>query len=208
MSYRRFFELLGLSLVVTACDGTESNTEPVPHDVTDIDQALVDRTLEDWPANPRQSATMLISKYGLPNEVTQTMLVWHQNGAWKRTILHRDEIQHDFPKPHTDYLEQFIDYRVPLDRYDELATYDGSVIVERTKGEISARCDKEELNLLALNLANDVATGARSVEEAREFYAMTAAAFLSGELRPYTERLQFTPTPGSSDPDQPFSPTP
>ncbi|MEX2153654.1 MAG: hypothetical protein WD825_09970 [Gemmatimonadaceae bacterium] len=56
---------------------------------------------------------------------------------------------HSFPKPHTDLLEQFIDYRVPVDKYDELAAYDGSVIVERTKGEISARCDKEAMNFLA-----------------------------------------------------------
>ena len=30
---------------------------------------------------------------------------------------------HTFPKPHTDLLEQFIDYRVPVDKYDELAAY-------------------------------------------------------------------------------------
>lgn len=89
------------------------------------------------------------------------------NGPWKRTILYKEEIPHDFPKPHTDLLQQFIDYKTPVDKFDELATYDGSVIVERTKGEISARCDKEEMNFLALNLANDVATGNKTVEEAR-----------------------------------------
>ncbi len=46
-----------------------------------------------------------------------------------------------------------------MDKYEDLAMFDGSVIVERTKDEISARCDKEEMNLLALNLANDVAAG-------------------------------------------------
>ena len=69
--------------------------------------------------------------------------------------------------PHPDLLEQFIDYQAPPEMYDELAVYDGSVIVERTKGEISARCDKEEMNFLAINLANDVAIGERTPDEAR-----------------------------------------
>ena len=36
---------------------------------------------------------------------------------------------------------------------------DGSVSVHRTVGEISAKCDFEGANFLALNLANDVITG-------------------------------------------------
>ncbi len=78
-------------------------------------------------------------------------------------------------------LEGFVDYQVPPDTFDKLAQYDGSVIVERTKGEISTRCDEEEMNLLAINLANDVVTGKRSVEEARAFYAETMMAFMNGQ---------------------------
>ncbi|MGH8284417.1 MAG: hypothetical protein ACRETT_01460 [Steroidobacteraceae bacterium] len=36
--------------------------------------------------------------------------------------------------PHKDVLEQVIDYKVPPDKFDDLARYDGSVIAERTKG--------------------------------------------------------------------------
>ena len=39
----------------------------------------------------------------------------------------------DSPKPHTDLLKQFIDYKTPLDKFDELAQYYGSVIVEKIK---------------------------------------------------------------------------
>lgn len=41
-------------------------------------------------------------------------------------------------------LEQVIDYRVSPDKFDELARYDGRVIVKRTRGTMSARCDKQE----------------------------------------------------------------
>ena len=68
-------------------------------------------------------------------------------------------------------LYQVINYRVPADKFDELASYDGSVIVERTKGELGARCDMEEANFLAINLANDIVSGKKSVEEARKFYS-------------------------------------
>jgi hypothetical protein len=98
------------------------------------------------------------------------MLLWHKNGPWKRTIVNKEEVDHDFPMPHKDVMEQFVNYKVPPEKFDELAKYDGSVIVERTKGELSARCDKEEANFLALNLANDIIQGKKSVDEAREFY--------------------------------------
>lgn len=164
----------------------------------------VDKLIGGWPATPKKVAQETIAKYGPPHEATATMLVWHGNGPWKHTILSREEIPHDFPKAHTDLLEQAIDYRAPVDKYDELAAYDGSVIVERTKGEISARCDKEEMNFLALNLANDVATGKRSVEQARDFYAKTAMAFMQGKKDPYTQGLQFTVSrSGTADPDKP-----
>lgn len=60
-----------------------------------------------------------------------------------------------------------------------------------TDGEIAARCDKEEANFLAINLADDVAKGRRTVDDARKFYAesMMATVVLSaGSLRQRQER--------------------
>lgn len=166
----------------------------------------VDRIVAAWPQTPQKVARETIAKHGSPSEATASMLVWHGSGPWKRSILYREEVPHEFPMKHTDVLEQFIDYRVPPDKFDELAEYDGSVIVERTKGEISARCDKEEMNFLALNLANDIVTGKRSVEQARDFYAKTAKAFKEGRKDPYTQGLQFTVARGgTADPDKPVA---
>ena len=164
----------------------------------------VDQIVSAWPDVPREVAQTVMDKYGPPQEATPSRLIWFDNAPWKRTILYRDVVQHDFPIPHPDLLEQFIDYQAPLEMYDELAMYDGSVIVERTKGEISARCDKEEMNFLAINLANDVATGARTAEEARQFYAETAMAFMEGTSDPYVEGFVFeVPDGGTADPDEP-----
>jgi hypothetical protein len=163
-----------------------------------VDMASVDAILGGWPETPQKVARKTIDKYGPPNEATPSRLIWFNNGPWKRTIIYRDEVPHNFPKPHTDLLEQFIDYQIPIDKYDDLAAYDGSVVPERTKGEISARCDMEEMNFLALNLAHDIITGARSVEDARQSYADTAVAFMMNRPAPYTEGLRFQPPAGET----------
>jgi hypothetical protein len=167
-------------------------------------RADVDRHVANWAPASREAAAMMTDKYGPPAEQTATMLVWHATGPWKRTVIYREEVPHSFPRPHTDVMEQFVDYRVPPDKFDELAAYDGSVIAERTKGELSARCDKEAMNFLALNLANDIVTGRRTVAEARAEYARQATAFMGGQPAPYTEGLRFTPPKGGTgDPDMP-----
>jgi hypothetical protein len=150
-------------------------------------------TIAGWPEKPREVAMKLISQYGEPDAVTADRLIWQNKGPWKETIAYREEVPHDFPKPHTDLLEQSINYRVPPDKFDELAEYDGSVIAGRTNGTLAARCDKEEMNFLAINLANDVATGKKSVSEARKLYADTVTAFMKGEKPPYVQKLQFDP---------------
>lgn len=174
---------------------------------TVVTQVTIDELTANWPAKSREVATTVISKYGLPQETTASMLIWNGNGPWKRTILYRDPVPHDFPKPHVDLLEQFIDYGVPPDKFDELALYDGSVIAERTKGELSARCDKEEMNFLALNLAHDIVIGRRTVNDARRFYAETAMAAMRGETPQYIQRLRFEPQVArAADRDRPFQP--
>lgn len=67
-------------------------------------------------------------------------------------------------------MESVIDYHVPPDKADDLEAYDGSVLFDRTKGEMSARCDKEAANMVALNLADDIITGKRNIDEARQEY--------------------------------------
>jgi hypothetical protein len=159
--------------------------------------------ISSWPDKPRRVAGDLIKQYGEPQEMTASMLIWNNNGNWKRTIVSKEEINHNFPAPHTDFVKQFIDYKVPVDKFDDLAAFDGSVVVERTRGEIFACCDKEAMNILALNLANDVVSGSKTVNLARDFYGKTAMKFMMGSKPDYTQRLQFAVAKGgTADPDQ------
>ncbi len=69
---------------------------------------------------------------------------------------------------------------------------------------MSARCDKEGANFLALNLAHDVATGRKTVEAARSYYAAAMKRFMSTkQMDPYMQRLQFqTSRQNAGDPDR------
>lgn len=161
--------------------------------------------LSDWHEAAQKAAKAMQEKYGDPDEVTETVLVWHDSGPWVRTIVYREAVQHDFPVPHPDVLEQFIHLDVPPDYFDDLAHYDGSVIVERTKGEISARCDKEGANFLAINLAHDIINGERTVGEAREFYAQTMKEVMNGGSPEYTQGFKFEPPQQDiTNPDEPL----
>jgi hypothetical protein len=118
-------------------------------------------------------------------------------------VLSREETPHDFPDRHSDFLEQFIDYHVPVEMFSKLAEFDGSVMVERTKGEISARCGGTSMNFVAINLADDIVTGRRSVPEAREEYTRLYQAYKQGQKPPYTQSFQFSVAEGGTgDPDR------
>jgi hypothetical protein len=110
---------------------------------------------------------------------------------------------HNFPAPHIDAVESVIDYLVPPEKFTPLAEFDGSVIVERTAGEVSARCHDEQANFLALNLMHDIVTGAKTAQEARDYYAKEFADYRRKKPTPYMEKLRFTPANGNAaDPDE------
>lgn len=162
----------------------------------------VEQILKNWKEHPRKAAQDIMRKYGPPHEVTEQRMIWHNAGPWKRTELINEEIDHRFPLPHKDMLLQVVDFKVPADKFDEIAEFDGSVIVERTRGELGARCDKEAANILAVNLAQEIATGKRSVEEAKEIYTEQIIAFTDGQPAPLMQKLNFEPQKNAGDPGQ------
>ncbi|MBS3649571.1 hypothetical protein KEU06_13225 [Pseudaminobacter sp. 19-2017] len=160
------------------------------------------RHTESWPEESREAAQLVIDQYGEPDEITDSQLIWNSPGPWKRIVASKAFYEHNFPAPHTDSVESVIDYRVPVEKFSELAEFDGSVIVERTAGEVSARCHDEQANLLALNLMHDIVTGAKTVDEARAYYAKEFADYRRKKPTPYMEKLHFAPGDRSAaDPD-------
>ncbi len=157
--------------------------------------------LKSWPMASQMAIKEQMELYGKPDEMTATMFVWYNNGPWKKTMITKMESKHDFPKTHMDCMKQSVSLKVPLDKYDDLASFDGSVTVDRTQGTIAARCDKEENNFLALNLAHDVITGKKSVAEARKSYGEMIMQAMKGNKPDYMKKLMFTPMMDAADSD-------
>src|SRR5690625_2901384 len=158
--------------------------------------------IEAWPEESREAAQLVIDAHGEPDEALDSMLIWYNRGPWKRITASRTFYRHNFPVPHTDSVESVIDYRVPVDKVSDVLAFDGSVVVERTAGEVSARCHDEQANFLALNLTHDIVSGAKTVEQARGYYAKEFIDFRRNQETPYMERLHFEPgDKKAADPD-------
>lgn len=165
--------------------------------------AGVQEYLDAWPEESREAAQLVIDKYGEPDEATPTQFTWYEPGPWKRVVATKTFYRHNFPTPHIDAVESIIDYRVPVEKVSALAEFDGSVVVERTAGEVSARCHDEEANFLALNLMHDIVTGEKTVEQAREYYAKEFLEYRRKRSTPYMDGLRFVPgDPRAADPDR------
>ncbi|NUP09227.1 MAG: hypothetical protein HOW73_24515 [Polyangiaceae bacterium] len=156
----------------------------------------------DWPRSSKEAARFMSDKYGPPDEMTPTELKWFDRGPWKRSIVSREEVPHDWPSPHVDVLEQVINFRVPPEKAEDLTTFDGSVMFERTKGEMSARCGGEGANFLAINLARDIVEDTRSVHDARRLYEETMKSHEAGRSPELMKSLLFMPPKsGTADRD-------
>lgn len=163
----------------------------------------VEKIIEGWPAPQKNVAKQMIAKYGFPNEATPARLFWYRNGPWKRTELTSDVVVHNWPTVHTDFLTQVIDYRVPPGMFHLIAEFDGSILLDRTKGEAAARCDSESANVLGLNMVHEIVTGKRTVEDARKTAVESTVAYNLGRSAPYAERLLFeVPQGGTEDLDE------
>ena len=169
---------------------TENQNQPA---AMSTDSGSLKTMLDGWPERPRLGANEMIAKYGMPQQVTSEKLIWNNAGPYKRIMVTREEIPHDFPLPHMDFLEHTINYNVPIDKTDDLIAFDGSSTINRTVGELSARCDLEGHNVLTLNLDHDIVLGKMTVAAARKAFGDIVNEDVAGKHPPYVEALQFKP---------------
>jgi hypothetical protein len=157
---------------------------------------------QGWSEPSRAAAEAMRAKYGAPQEATATMLIWRDNAPWTRTIVHKIGAEHDFPAKHSDVLEQTVVYKVPLNFYNEIETYNGSVIPDRTRGTVTSFGDNEVTNILSINLAEAIVRGQMSAEQAREAHVAAARDLAAGRMPQRAQGLTLQPQQGDmTDPD-------
>lgn len=162
--------------------------------------------INSWPAKTKMAAQDLITKYGQPDGVLDNMLVWNDKGNWKRVTVFRDPVKHNDPMPHEDFIENTVAYHVPEGKVGELARFDHALVVDETRGELSSHCDSEKANTVALNIANEIVTGKRTVADAKSFMKRTMMTTMAGKSSSYSEKLQFKQSKASGSSERSSSP--
>ncbi len=158
--------------------------------------------ISSWPEASRMAVAEITGKYGKPDGITSEELIWWNKGVWKKICVTKNESKHSFPIEHTDMMTTTLNYKVPQDKMDDLGKFDGSVTFDRTQGTLSARCDKEGNNFLALNLAHDIITGKKTVEQARTSYGDLVKEKMNGGNPVYMQKLSFSTELNTADPDK------
>jgi hypothetical protein len=180
---------------------------PLPPPVTQTAQivpgtealAWAQKSLAGWPESTRRLGAQLMTKYGPPAETTARQVTWVNNGPWIRSTLYKEGVQHNFAATHRNVLEQAVLYKVPVDKLAELAGFNRSVVPNLARGELASFSDSEELNFLALNVADDIVRGERTAEQARTYFAQIVRAKMIKEPERDLQKLKFTPAKSAAE---------
>lgn len=148
--------------------------------------------IKDWPKETQSQARMLIERYGQPAKADAKELVWNDNGPWRKTTLRREGFTPSTMGKDRDHLEQVISYQVPSAKIADIKRFDKRIEVNEAANELTSRADTESMNYLALNLADDIAKGQRSVQGARVFYQKVKMLERAGKSSPYLDGFIFT----------------
>lgn len=199
-----------MTVGLTACSTTDHNqgnsTASSTVQTENKNKAAFDKATSltaGWPEASTLAAREIIVKHGDPQETTSETLIWRNIAPFKRIIVHKTTYQHKFPFLHQNAVEHVVDYRAPASKVQSVWNYNGSIVLDRTKGEMSAFGDNESQNILALNLAHDVLTGKRGTDNARVTYGKEMLSYMNGNMTAMTQVLSFggqyqTQDPGTS----------
>lgn len=162
----------------------------------DTAQAMTDRrdlaeaVIANWSAISALAARRLLEQYGAPDEVRSGRLVWSGRGPWKRTVVR--DLRWPYARPEElGVVEQTVEYPLTAGQIAEVQAFDDHVTFSPASREMRSSADREEVNYLRLNLADDVANGRTSAEQARQDYRKILALEAAGKSSPYLLSLHF-----------------
>lgn len=152
---------------------------------------LAQRHAAVWPAEAQRLVAALTATYGPSHERTPQVVTWRNNDPWKETMVYRDGELHNFLRRHRDYVRQTISFYASPAQVAALLDFNGSLLYDRTRGELTAFCGSERFNYVLINLAHDLAAGRLSVAEARQRCASVWRRVRLGWPQPEAQQLLF-----------------
>jgi hypothetical protein len=152
-----------------------------------------------WPDANKKAAMGLIEKYGQPDLVGDRIVAWHDKQQWKKVAVFRDSVKDPMAADREGFVENVVSYKVPVAKVSDLLKFDQALIIDMPHGTLASLSDSEKSNTIALNLANDVVKGKRTVASAKSMLMSTLKTTMAGKSSPMADSLQFTPMGGSED---------
>lgn len=178
-------------------DSTQVQTKADP--VKEKAQKKADKITQGWPESSVKAAGEMIDKHGEPKEVTEDTLVWSKVAPFERIVVNKKVYSSKFPILHQNAVSHTVTYKVPVNKVEEVRKLSSDIMIDSTKGEMTASGDSEAMNNLALNLANDVITGKLTPEQARTRFGKENLSYLDGNKTAYTQTLNFGKQINTSD---------
>ena len=157
-----------------------------------VDRGLVAAVvIESWPAVSAAAARAVIARYGVPDEVAPDRLAWIENRPWRRTVVRR-MAPLDADAEDRGVIEQAVDYRLTPRQASALKAFDPRLVYDRGARELGSRSEREAVNFLRLNLANDIVSGRMTPDQARALYAQVLRLEGAGKSSSYLQVLYFS----------------
>jgi hypothetical protein len=166
-----------------------------------------DEIMKEWSVGPRQAAQQIRSKYGEPSEGSMHMLAWENKDPWRRIEVRNEEVEHKFPKKHTECTLFTLEHSFPSEKTKDLVELNGSMLFDKTKGQVIIRAKDEQTAITELNIANNLAQGVLSLEDAKQLAAQEIQKVEQALPSQYSQKLAFRPKK-SADPGEPVTSMP
>ncbi len=129
--------------------------------------------------NPAERLKHVISQFGMPDIIDKSkggVAIWKKKTlegrgfCWDRVELHDEQIPHDDPAPHTDFLYYWYKLHVPKDLQEDVRKLSDSITYDPLKHMLRVRCHGDGPNLATAVLAKRIATKEMTFKEAKESY--------------------------------------
>ena len=180
-------------LTAEGCVLSETSSTPIETAgaAVERDTAAVE-AVDWWGELSALNARRLMDEYGAPDEVGPDSLAWNDKGPWRRTVVRNVRPSAEEGRD-LGIVEQTVGYSLTPAQAAGIAAFDARLAFNPRSQELTARSDREELNVLRLNLADDVAHGRALPAQARESYFKVLALEASGKISPDLLGLRLTP---------------
>ncbi len=139
----------------------------------------------DWGQGPSLAARLMVDEYGPPQWVGEGRLEWFTVPPWKRIVVTNST---------SGFLEHAVTYRIPPEKLPELRRFHRGLSVDMENGELAARGESKEDNLLASTSPTTSRWARGPRRRPIEFYENTIRKSMAGKASIYMERLLFAVT--------------